>query len=128
MACFVGLTAGLETGLEVFAVAVLVGFEELTLGIVGLGGTGFTELTLGLDGVALDGVTLGLGGVFLAGVGWGFLETAAWSNKAESDFALEGLVLVVAGMVGFFLLSAPAFVFLVVLLGLGFEGVGFEGF
>lgn len=112
LACFVGLMTCLETGLEVLAVVVLemVDFEGLTLGIVGFEGTTLTEFVLGLDGVALDGVTLGLGGVFLAVVGCGFFGTAPCSNMAESGFVLEGLVLVVAGIVAFFLLS----VFLVV--------------
>lgn len=52
---------------------------------------------------------------------------APWSDKAESGFVLEGLVLVVAEMVGFFL-SVPEVVFLEVLLEMGFEGVGLEGF
>lgn len=111
--CFVGLMTCLETGLEVLAVEVLEidDFEGLTLDIVGLEGTTLTGFTLGLDGVALDGVTLGLGDVFLAVVGCGF-GTAPWSDKAESSFILEGLVLVVAGVVCFFLLSVPAIVFL----------------
>lgn len=114
LACFVGLMTCLVTGLEVLAVAVLeiVDFEELTLDIVGLEGTTLTEFVLGLDGVALDGITLGLGDVFLAVVGCGFFGSAPCSDKAESVFVLEGLVLVVAGIVGFFLLSVPAIAFL----------------
>lgn len=71
VACFVGLVTCLETGLEVFAVTVLavVGFVGLTLGTVGLEGTGLRGFTLGFNGVALEGVTLGLGGVFLVAVG-----------------------------------------------------------
>lgn len=112
LTCFVGLMTCLETGLEVLAFAVLemVDFEGLTLDIVGFEGTTLTEFVLGLDGVALDGVTLGLGGVFLVVVGCGFFGTAPCSNTAESGFVLESLVLVVAGIVDFFLLS----VFLVV--------------
>lgn len=130
LACFVGLMTCLETGLEVLAVAVLeiVDFEGLTLDIVGLDGRILTEFALGLDGVALDGVTLGLGDVFLAVVCGGFFGTAPWSDEAESGFVLEGLVLVVAGIVGFFLLSVPVIVFLERLLGVGFGGVGLEGF
>ena len=122
--CFVGLMTCLVTGLEVLAVVVLktVGFEGLTLGFVGLEGTTLTGLVLGFNGVALDGVTLGLGGVFLAVVGWGFFRTVPWSDRVESGFILEGLVLVVAGIVGFFLF-VPAIVFLE-----GFGGVGLVGF
>lgn len=113
LAGFVGLMTCLETGLDVLAVVVLtVDFEGLTLDIVGLEGTTLTEFVLGLDGVALDGVTLGLGDVFLAVVGCGFFGTASWFDKAESGFVLEGLALVVAGTVGFFLLSVPVIVFL----------------
>lgn len=128
LACFVGLMTCLETGLEVLAVVVLeiVDFEGLTLDIVGLEGTTLTEFVLGLDGVALDGVTLGLGDVFL--VGCGFFGTTPWSDKAVSDFVLVSLVLVVAGVVGFFLLSVPVIVFLEVLCGVGFVGVGLDGF
>lgn len=113
LACFVGLMTCLETGLEVLAVVVLetVDFEGLTLDTVGFEGTTLTEFVLGLDGVALDGVTLGLGGVFLAVVGCGFFGTAPCSNMAESGFVLEGLVLVVAGIVALFLLSAFLVVF-----------------
>lgn len=112
LACFVGLTC-LETGLEVLAVVVLetVDFEGLTLDIDGLEGTTLTEFALGLDGMALDVVTLGLGEVFLAVVGCGFFGTASWSDKAESGFVLEVLVLVVAAIVVFFLLSVLAIVF-----------------
>lgn len=129
LGCFVGLMTGLETALEVLAVVVLgtVDFEGLTLDIVGLEGTTLTGFPLGLDGVALDGVTLGLGGVFLVVVGCGFGSTP-WSDKAESGFVLEGLVLVVAGVVGFFLLTVPAIVFLELFWGVGFVGVGLEGF
>lgn len=114
LVCFVGLMTCLETGLEVLAVVVLeiVDFEGLTLYIDGLEGTTLTEFVLGLDGVALDGVTLGLGDAFLAVVGCGFFGTTPCSDKAESGLVLEGLVLVVAGIVGFFLLSVPAIVFL----------------
>lgn len=80
--------------------------------IVGLEGTTLTEFALDLDRVALDVVTFGLGDVFLAVVGCGFFGTALWSDKAESGFVLEGLVLEVAEIVGFFLLSDPAIVFL----------------
>lgn len=125
--CFVGLVTCLETGLEVLAVLEIVDFEGLTLDIVGLEGTTLTEFVLGLDGVALDVITLGLGDVFLAVVGCGFFGTASWSDKA-SGFVLDGLVLVVAGIVGFFLLSVFATVFLLLLWGVGFGGVGLEGF
>lgn len=113
LACFVGLMTCLESGLAVLADEVLdiVDFEGLTLDIVGLEGTTLTEFTLGLGRVAFDVAILGLGDVFLAVVGCGFFGTAPWS-KAESGFVLEGLVLVVAGIVGFFLLSDPAIVFL----------------
>lgn len=125
LACFVGLVICLVTGLEVLAVAVLeiVAFEGRTLEIVGLDGTALTEFDL--DGVALDGVTLGLGDVFLAVVGCGFFGTAPWSNSTESGFVLEGLVLVVAGIVGFFLFAVPATVFFE---GVGLGGVDLEGF
>lgn len=126
LAGFVGLVTCLEADLEGLAVVVFVDFEGLTLDIVGLEGTTLTEFVLGLDGVALDGVTLGLGGVFLVVVG--FFGITPWSDKAESGFALVGLVLLVAGMVGFFLLSVPAIVFLKLLCGPGFVGVGLEGF
>ena len=63
----------------------------------------------------MDAVTLGLGDAFLAVVGCGFFGTASWSDKVESGFVLEGLVLVVAGIVGFFLLSVFEMVLLVVL-------------
>lgn len=114
LACFVGLMTCLEIGLEVLAVVVLeIGdLEGLALDVVGLEGTTLTEFALDLDGVALDGVTLDLGDVFLVVAGGGFFGTAPWSDKAESSFVLEGLVLVVAGIAGFFLLSVPAIVFL----------------
>lgn len=113
-ACFVGLVTCLDASLEVLAVTVfeIVDFEGLTLAMVGLEGTTLTDFTLGLDGVALDVVTLRLGDVFLAVVGCGFFGTASWSVKAESGLVLEGLVLVVAGIVVFFLLSVFAIVFL----------------
>lgn len=129
LVCFVGLMTCLKTeALEVLAVVVLevVDFEGLTLDNVGLEGTALPELVLGLDGVALDGVTLGLGDVFL--VGCGFFGTTPWSDKAASDFVLVGLVLVVAGVVGFFLLSVPVIVFLEVFSGVDFVGVGLDGF
>lgn len=132
LVCFVGLVTCLETGLVVLAVVVfeIVGFDGLTLDIVGLEGETLTEFVLGLDGVALDGVTLGLGVVFLVVVGCGFFGTTPWSDKAEPDFVLVGLVgllLVVAGIIGFFL-SVPVVVFLEALFGVGFVGVGLEGF
>lgn len=130
LACFVGLMGCLETGLEVLTVAVLeiVDFEGLTLDIAGLEGTALTEFVLGLDGVALDGMTLGLGDVFLVVVGCGFFGTTPLSDRAESGFVLMGLVLVVAGIIGFFLLSVPAIIFLELLCGVDFVGVGLEGF
>lgn len=114
LGCFVGLVTCLETGLEVLADVVLdtVDVEGLTLDIAGLEGITLTEFVLGLGRVALDGVTLGLGGVFLTVVGCGFFGTAPWSDKAKSGFILEGLVLVVAAIVVFFLLSFPVTVFL----------------
>lgn len=114
LACFVGLMTCLETGLEVLAVVVLeiADFEGLTLDIVALEGTTLTEFVLGLDGVALDGVALGLGDVFLVVVGCGFFGNTPCSDKAESGFVLVGLVLLVAGIRGFFLLSVPAIVIL----------------
>lgn len=132
LVCFVGFVTCLETGLVVLTVVVLelVGFDGLTLDIVGFEGTALTEFVLALDGVALDGVALGLGDVFLVVVGCGFFGTTPWSDNAESDFVLVGLVglvLVVAGIVGFFL-SVPVIVFLEVLFGMGFVGVGLEVF
>lgn len=113
LACFVGLITCLETGLEVLAVVVLeiADFEGLTLDIVDLEGITLIEFVLGLDGVALDGVALGLGGVFLGVVGCDFFGNTPCSDKAKSGFVLVGLVLVVAGIGGFFLLSV-AVVFL----------------
>lgn len=117
LGCFVGLITCLETGLVFLAAVVLVGvdFEGMTLDTVGLEGTALTVLVvvLGFDGVALDGITLGLGVVFLVVVGCGFLGTAPWSDKVELGFVLVGLVLVVAGIVAFFLLFVSVTVFLV---------------
>lgn len=130
LACFVGLLTCLETGLEVLAVVVLevVDFDGLTLDIGGLEGTTLTEFVLGFDGVALDGMTLGLGDVFFVAVGCGFFGTTPWSDRAESGFVLLGLVLVVAGIIGFFLLSVPAIVFLELFCRVGFGGVSLGGF
>lgn len=72
----------------------------------------------------MEGVTLGLGVVFLI-VGCGFFRVAPWSDKVASGFILEGLVLAVAGVADFFLSSV---IFLLVLLEVGFEGVGLVGF
>lgn len=110
LACFGGLVTCLETGLGVLASAALemVDFDGLTLDMVGFEGVTLTEFALdivGLDGVALEVVPLGLGVVFLAVVGCGFFGSTPRSDKAESGFVLEGLVLAVAGIVGFFLLS-----------------------
>lgn len=120
----------LETGLEVLAVVVwdTVDFEELTLDIAGFEGTTLTVFVLGLNGVALGSVTLGLADVFLAVVGCGFFGTASWSDKEESGFVLEGLVLVVAGTVDFFLLPIPVIVFLELAWGVGFARIGLESF
>lgn len=65
--------------------------------------------------MALDGITLGLGDIFLVVVGCcccGFFGSAPCSDKVESGFVLEGLVRVVAGIVGFLLLSVSAIAFL----------------
>lgn len=109
LACFVGLRTCLETGLEFLTVVVLevVDFEGLTLDVVAFEGTTLTGFVLGLDGVALEGVVLGLGDVFLGVVGCGFFGNAPCPDTAD----LVGLVLVVAGLEGFFLLSVTAFVF-----------------
>lgn len=125
--CFVGLMTCLETGLELLEVIVLemAAFEGLALGIVGLEGTTLTVFTFGLDGVALEGETLGLGVVFLVVVDCGLFWMAPCSDKVASGFILEGLVLVVAGMVDFFFSSV---IFLEVLLEVGFEGVGLASF
>lgn len=114
LACFVGLIACLESGLEVLTVAFLesVDFEVFTLDSVGLDGTTLTEFSLGLDRLALDVATLGLGGVFFVMGSCGFFGTGPWSDKVDTGFVLEGLMLVVAGIVGFFLLSNPEIVFL----------------
>lgn len=129
LACFVGLTTCLEPGLEVLAVAVLdiVDFEGVTLGTLALGGTALMELVLGLVGVALEGVVFGLGDVFFAVVGCGFFGRTPCSG-AESSFVLVGLLLLVAGTEGFFLLSATVDDFLGLLERVGFAGVGLEGF
>lgn len=130
LACLVGLATCLKSGLEVLTVTFLeiVDFEELTLDTVGLDGTTLTEFVLGLGRVALAVVTLGLGGVFLAGAGCGFFGIAPWSDKGLRGFVLEGLMLVVAGVVGFFLLSVPVIVFLGLPRGVGFGVVGLEDF
>ena len=109
LVCFVGC---LETGFEVLADGDLeiVGFEGLTLGNVGLEVTSLTEFDLGLDRVALVDGTLGLGDGFLAVVGCGFFGTAAGSSKA--GFVFGGLVVIVAGVTFFLLLSVPAIAFL----------------
>lgn len=129
LACLVGLTTCLEPGLEVLAVVVLdiVDFEGVTLGTLVLGGTALTELVLGLVGVALEGVVFGLGDVFFAVVGCGFFGRTPCS-EAESSFVLVGLLLLVAGTEGFFLLSVTAADFLGMLERVGFAGVGLEGF
>lgn len=129
LACLVGLTSCLEPGLEVFAVVVLdvVDFEGMTLGTLVFEGTALTELVLGLVGVAFEGVVLGLGDVFFAVVGCGFFGRTPCS-EAESSFILVGLLLLVAGMEVFFLLSMTEAVFLGMLKGVGFAGVGLEGF
>lgn len=113
LACFVGLTTCLETGLEVLTVVVLevVDFEGLTLDVVAFEGTALTGFVLGLDGVTLEGVVLGLGDVFLGVVGCGFFWNTPCPDTADSGFVLVGLVLVVAGLEGFFLLAVTAFVF-----------------
>lgn len=113
LAGFVGLITCLETGLGVLAVVVLeIGdFEGLTLDTVVLEGITLIELVLGLDGVALDGIALGLGDVFLGVVGCDFFGNTPCSDKAVSGFVLLGLVLLVAGTGGFFLLVV-AIVFL----------------
>lgn len=103
--CFVGLGVLAAVGLGV------ADFERLTFDVVGLKGASFRESGLGLDGVAFDDVTLDLEGVLLALVGWGFFGTAPWSNNAGLGFVLEGLVLVLTGIVGFFELLAPTLAF-----------------
>lgn len=129
LACLVGLRTCLEPGLEVLAVAVfnIVDFEGVTLGTLVLGGTALTELVLDLVGVALEGVVFGLGDVFFAVVGCGFFGRTPCS-EAESSLVLVGLLLLVAGTEGFFLLSVTVADFLGVLERVGFAGVGLEGF
>lgn len=97
------------------------------MGTLVLGGTALTELVLGLVGVALEGVVFGLGDVFFAVVGCGFFGRTPCS-EAESSFVLVGLLLLVAGTEGFFLLSVTAAEFLGMLGRVGFAGVGLEGF
>lgn len=130
----VGLVTCLDIGLLGLALVVLetVGFGEPTFDSGGLDGETLTEFALdteGLDGVAFDGVTFILGYVFL--VGWCFFGATPWSEKAASDFGLEGLVLVTVGTVVFFLSDVIGF--LELLWGVGFSGISFavlllEGF
>lgn len=129
LSCLVGLMTCLESGLEVLAVVVLAieDFEGVTLDILVLDGTTLMEFVLGLVGVALDGVVFGLGDVFFAVVGCGFFGSTPCS-EAESSFVLVGLLLLVAGIEGFFLLSVTAMVFLGMLGRVGFVGAGLEGF
>lgn len=126
LACFVGLTTCLLTDLEFleFVVWEIEVDFGLPLYTVGLEVTTLTEFVLGLGRVALDGVTLGLGDGFLAVVGCVFLGSAPCSNRAETGFILEGFGVVVAGLVGFFLLFVAANAFLGLLRGVGFGGVG----
>lgn len=125
----VGLTTCLEPGLEVLAVVDLdiVDFEGVTLGTLVLEGTALMELVLGFVGVALEGVVFGLGDVFFAVVGCGFLGRTPCS-EAESSFVFVGLLLLVAGMEDFFLLSVTVANFLGLLKRVGFAGVGLEVF
>lgn len=56
------------------------------------------------------------------------METAPWSERGKWVCVLVGLELVVAGVVGFFLLSGLGAGFLGLFCRVGFGAVGLEGF
>lgn len=129
---FVGLIIFFKGGFEVLAFVDLevVDFDRLTLDNVGFGVVILTEFDLDLGGVALDKETLGFGGVFLAGMICGLFETVAWSSKSEPCLVMGGFVVIVAGVVGFFLSFSAIDFFggLVFFCGVGFDVVGLEVF
>lgn len=129
---FVGLIVFFKAGFDVLAFVdfEIVDFDRLTLDNVGFGVVILTELDLDLGGVALDEETLGFGGVFLAGVSCGLCETAAWSSKTETCLVMKGFVVIVAGVVGFFLSFSATDFFggLVLFCGVDFGCVGLKVF